>query len=136
MREESGKPALGETATTLGVRVPTDIAPDKEENVHPGAHGMSVSPSLETLFFAVVPKRLRHCVKGARGSNNARIWKMGAGPWREETVATDLRLELDAEKADKHGFVSPDRSMSLPVYREALAATQNSWSLIEEPPAP
>jgi hypothetical protein len=135
MKDENGKPALGETATSLGVRVPKDITPDEDGIVHLGPHGMSVAPSLETLPFMLIPRRLKHCVAGAIGSDNARIWKMGKGPWASESVAPDLRLELDPEKPETHGLVSPDLSMPLPAYRAALATTQDSWFLVEEPQA-
>ena len=79
---EDGKPLVGHSATSLGVRVPTDIRPDLARNVGPGTGGMSVSPSLAQLPALLVPTRLRHLVRGAKAwGGKLRIWKMGSGPF-------------------------------------------------------
>lgn len=134
MKEENGRPALGDSATSLGVRVPQDIREDASGKVHPGAHGMSVSPSFETLPLMFMPRRLRHRFPQAVGSNSLRLWRMGTGPWKSEAVGTGLRLELDPLKPARHGLVGPDTTMSLGDYRAALAATQAVWSVVDEPP--
>jgi hypothetical protein len=131
MKREDGKPAIGNNATSLGVRVPQDIDPDAAGDVHPGPHGMSVSPSVDRLPMMFIPRRLSERFPKAVGSNNLHIWEMGEGPWVAGGVAPALGLVPDPLKADRHGFVSPNLIMSLADYRAALAATQGTWSLIE-----
>jgi hypothetical protein len=47
MDETRQKPAMGDTAAHLGVRVPADIEPDESGRVHPGTGGMSVDPTCD-----------------------------------------------------------------------------------------
>src|SRR5690349_9550227 len=56
MRADGKVPRLGETASTLGIRVPKDIAPDAEDNVSPdGRHGLSVRPSIDAYMEEASP---------------------------------------------------------------------------------
>ena len=48
-------------------------------------------------------------------------------------LAPGLRLELDPLRPDRHGLVGPREIMPLAEWRKALAATRESWSLVEEP---
>lgn len=94
---------------------------------------MSVAPSVEHLPYHRVPERLNSRVPGARGSNTLVIWSMGTGDFLEEAIATDLVLRLDPANRSGHGFVEPDKIMTLAAYQEALAATRDEWSVDEEP---
>ena len=130
MREDKGKPAIGASATTLGVRVPTDIAPDAAGHIHPGTGGMSVSPSLADLPPHRIPRRLRHLVPDASGKDELRVWSVGNGPFVAGAVATGLKLRPDPRDPG-HGFVEPDVVMALGDYQDALGRTQHHWSVDE-----
>ena len=94
-----------------------------------------VHPSLETLPLMFLPRRLRHRFPKAAGSNSLRVWRMGAGIWASGELTPDLRVELDPSKPDLHGLVGPNATMPIDHYRAALASTQDSWSVVQEPPA-
>ena len=126
MQEENGKPKLGSSATTLGVRVPGDIEPDGNGNVHPGTGGMSVSPSLSALPAILVPKRLKDQVPAARGSDGHRVWSLGEGVFVAAPVAPGLVLRPDPHDR-RHGFVEPGIIMPLESYREVIDDTRDSW---------
>jgi hypothetical protein len=131
MQEENGKPMLGESATTLGARVPGDIRPDAARRVRPGIGGMSVSPSLRDLPIHRIPRRLQHLVPDAQGKDSNFVWIMGEGAFTASPVAGGLQLRLDP-KNRRHGFVEPDAEMHLDDYSSALRATRSMWSIDEE----
>ncbi len=135
MKEDGHQPLLGETASTLGVRVPADIQLDVAGNVSPGTGGMSVCRSVAALNrmpARMIPSRLRAIVPGAAGNDNLFVWSLGQNQWsaHEESVAAGLQLRPDASDR-QHGFVEPDNVVSLEVYREAIAATQSLWQVDE-----
>jgi hypothetical protein len=130
MKETDGKPTIGASATGLGVRVNKDIHPDDTGRVHPETGGMSVSPSLKDLPIQLIPRRLRHLVPRAAGSNSHRVWKMGEGPFAPAEVAPNLELRPDPLKT-RHGFIEPSRIVSIDDFQTSLAATQDEW-VIEE----
>ena len=131
MKRSDGKPALGATATTLGVRSSIDIAPDASGDVHPNNGGMSVSPSLRALPMFRVPRRLQALVPGAAGSNSHAVWRMGEGPFVAGVIAERLQFRPDPQNSS-HGFIEPSDRMSLTEYELALHATQDDWLIDEE----
>src|SRR6266852_393374 len=92
MLEVEGRPAIGDRATMLGVRVPEDIEPDDDGNVCPDLGGMSVSPNLKSLPSFRIPRRLNKIVPAATGNNSHYVWSMGEGPFVESNVNTQLKL--------------------------------------------
>jgi len=132
--DEHARPVLG--PRDLGVRIrpddSPDIEPDEANRVRPGKGGMSVTPSLLTLPDSRIPKRLRHLVPGARGSNTISVWSMGQGAFEMATIADGLILRPDPEHPMTHGFVEPGDEMPLETYQEALAATQGMWQIDEQ----
>lgn len=132
MKSDGGKPVLGESASALGARVPTDICPDSDGKVYPATGGMSVSPSMYRMPARMVPMRLRHLVPNAAGSNSLSVWSMGEGPFIAEGIASGLRLRPDPKNSDGHGFVEPEAVMSLNQYQAALTTTQDQWTLDEQ----
>lgn len=128
MLPDGAYPKLGRSATTLGVRVGEDIAPDGNGDVHPGPHGMSVAPSLRDLPVHRVPKRLRHLREGASGSDNSRVWRHGEGRFEVSIVAPHLVLQPD--RSD-HGIVAPESVMPLAQYEDAIAQTRSGWVIDE-----
>jgi hypothetical protein len=97
MREDSGKPAL--VPRDLGVRIPPDehpdIIPNTSGSVSPNTGGMSVAPNLKALPDFLIPKRLRHLVPSARGSNALLVWSLGNGPFQNGQVSPNLTLRID-----------------------------------------
>jgi hypothetical protein len=121
----NGRPEIGATARSLGVRVPTDIAPDQTGHVLFGPRGMSVAPDLVSLPLHRIPKRLAYLRLGAIGPDADIVWSFGQGPFVGGQLAP--RLALLPNKPD-HGFVAPDTKMMLRDYETALAETQPGWS--------
>ena len=103
------KPVVGQSGTTLGVRIGTDITPDPGGQVLPGTGGMSVSPSMRTLPPQLVPRRLRALVPTARGKDYLHVWRMGTGAFAHGPVAAGLQLAPDRPG---HGTVQPDQPMT------------------------
>jgi len=130
MQADNGQPTTGESATTLGVRVPVDIRPDEAGRVRPGMKGMSVSPSLRDLPIHRIPKRLRQLVQDAQGKDSHFVWSMGEGLFAAGTLAPALQMRPDP-KNRSHGFVEPDAEMALDEYRSALYRTQSLWMVDE-----
>ena len=131
MKQDQGKPALGPTPMTLGARVPEDIYADASGLVYPGIGGMSVSPSLLTLPYFRVSKRLRALRPDATGSNELCVWSMGVGNFADGFLTAQLQLRLDPDN-EKHGFVEPAVSMSLDEYQNALISTRDLWTIDEK----
>jgi hypothetical protein len=140
MKIDGERPQVGHGATLLGVRVGPgvndDINPDEDGFVRPGQGGMSVSPSVDALPSHRLPCRLRLAYPArfpdADGPNNLFCWSMGNGAFAEDQVAAHLRLRLDPDNPEKHGFVEPDDKMMLADYEAALAATRDQWQKWEE----
>jgi len=130
MREEGGKPKAGSRFGELGVRPGKDIPVHEGGLVQPGEGGMSVGPSLLDLPVMLVPKRLRHIVRGARGTNSHRCWRMGDGSYEAGRVAQGLRLRI--AKDEIHGFVEPSARVSIEEYQRALTATREHWVAEED----
>lgn len=140
MKQDAGRPMLGASGSTLGVRTPggagrPDIEPDEEGHVWPATGGMSVSPSLRDLLARLparmIPQRLRHLAPKAAGSNHVLVWRMGEGPFVAAPLTDRLALRPDPEDSS-HGFVEPGRRMSLEAYAGAVAATRDEWVVDEE----
>src|SRR5438105_15773605 len=103
MKEEGGKPKVGNAAMLLGLR-PSDVALDESGNVHPNTGRMSVNASLRSMPARLVPKRLKDIVPGAAGNNNLRVWAMGDGTFKSGALADHLNLRLDDEDP-LHGLI-------------------------------
>jgi hypothetical protein len=129
MKKADGeRPLVGDSSTCLGVRVPTDIEPVADGSVHPGTGGMSVNPSLADCPPHLVPKRLRHLMPEARGSERNFVWRMGEGPYVRGPVADGLDLRPDRPG---HGLVDPASPMSLDSYLAAIVVTRDRWDVDE-----
>lgn len=120
--DADGRPALGPTARTLGVRpgpvggVLGDVLVDAEGMVEPGAGGMSVSPDDP----ANLPEHRRPPALG--GSGKDPVFGIGA-----DALGSDLSYRPDPDDPGVHGFVEPGRRMRLEDYQEAVAATRGAW---------
>ena len=127
MRGIDGKPQLGASASTLGVR-PTDISADEAGLVRPGDGGMSVSDALVNLPRQLIPKRLGHLAPRARAKKNVQVWKFGAGEFVDAMLTSELSLIVDKPT---HALVSPASQMKFDRYLIALHSTQNNWVVDE-----
>lgn len=127
MTRDGDKPMVGDMANKLGVRPDKDL-PVSEGVVVPNTGGLSVGPGWRRLPYSLIPKRLRHLVPQARGSNKCACWKMGEGPFASGSVASRLSLRVEHEN---HGLVEPEAHVTLAEYQRALAATVELWVIDE-----
>jgi hypothetical protein len=141
MTKDGNRPHVGRGAQLLGVRFGPldqgrDIDPDREGVVHPEKGGMSVSPRVEALPPHRLPRRLRDVYPerfpNARAPNTLYCWSMGEGAFEAGRVAEGLRLRVDPDDPERHGFVEPDGKMKMAAYETALAATRDQWQKWEE----
>jgi hypothetical protein len=133
MEADKDRPVIGRGPISLGVRVDgknPDVSPE-DGFVFPGGGGMSVAPTLRELPEHRIPKRLRHLVPEARGKDVPFVWRMGDGPFDLAPVAPRLQLRPDRGNIH-HGVIEPDERMRLEEYEQALAATQNEWTVEEQ----
>lgn len=131
--DEANRPAIGESSTALGVRIPKDIAPGESGIVHPNTGGMPESPNLESLPPHMIPERLRYSgFKRASGRNSGFVWRMGEGDFEANAISVSLHFRPDPDKPSQHGLVEPSEAMTLERYREALRRTQTHW-IVDEP---
>jgi hypothetical protein len=131
MRIVDGRPHIGDSARSLGVRVPPHEPPDVTPEggvVRPYTGGMSVAPCLRSLPLYRIPSRLVHLVPGARGNDNDWCWRIGEGSFANSPLGCNLQLTVDSVS---HGLIEPSRAMPLDCYREALAQTQSNWVIDE-----
>jgi hypothetical protein len=130
---DGGKPKIGCSAITLGVRVPpskdADIPVGPDGSVHPNTGGMSVAPAWRSLPIFRISKRLRDKIEGASGSRHVFCWRMGEGAFVAGSVAQGLVLNADS---DTHGTVQPNRPMPLIDYQGKLADTRDKWVIDED----
>ncbi len=119
MFADGARPALGDAATALGVRVPADVRVAPDGCVHPGAGGMSVADSV-----AALPSHRRPLgLLGGTGSPKLRLWFIDGA-----ALGSSLQLRQAGRKA--HHLVEPSEPMPLRVYRSAIAATRDQWQEI------
>lgn len=117
---EDGLPKIGDDARSLGVRLSgrvRDIVADGSGAVHPQTGGMSVSPPPPENL----QKHRRPPEYGGTGRDP--IWEM-----ETDELPDGLIYRPDPARPDEHGFVEPDRVMSLEDYRRLLHGTREFWS--------
>jgi hypothetical protein len=136
LADADGKPKVGASAKTLGVRVSPDSKPDLpvdgEGCVLPATGGMSVAPSWRQLPPWRIPKRLQAVAGEAIGSDALICWRIGEGAFVRGPVADKLVLCPDEGEAPVHGVVEPSTRMALDQYQGALFATREQWVRDEE----
>jgi hypothetical protein len=116
VREDAaGRPAVGPTARTLGVRPTVDI-PVVAGQVRPNTGGMSVAPDrVDNL-----PPLRRPPAHG--GSGKDPVWCLDLA-----RLGGDLQYRPDSAA---HGLIEPARAMSLDPFQEALAKTAPDWQRV------
>lgn len=119
MTEEAGRPRLGVSATTLGVRVGIAIVPDAAGGVHrpaftPGEpNGVSAAPTIGALPPFALPVEW--------GGQHARtaVWRIRA----EDLGASHVTQEDGHPGRQPHVSIAPDGPMSAADYERAIQAT-------------
>ena len=114
--DPSGLPLCGDTARSLGVRVPIDIATDADGLVHPGTGGMSTAPDDPLLL----PPHRRP--RSLLGTGPDPVFGLPVGD-----IGQALQTRQDTPR---HAFVEPADSMELPFYVHALQATRPRWKKV------
>ncbi len=117
MRESSdGKPEIGPTARTLGVRPAIDI-PVQHDKVHPDTGGLSVAPDLPENL----PVHRRPPEFGGTGKDS--VWSLDL-----DALGQKLRFRQDQPT---HGQIEPTVTMSFEDYQESNC--RDSVSVEESP---
>ena len=128
-RELDGKPKIGSSARSLGVREPREGSrgdlPVVDGMVVPGTGGMSVSKEWSEPFLRL-PKRYFHPTRFKFGlaTNLDSVWVFGLGSF--EAAPISLRLQFRPDRP-KHGLIEPLRKMPLDEFQAALASTRTDW---------
>jgi len=129
MTVDNGRPMVGPSPRALGVRVPDDIAFDKDEMVRPATGGMSVAPTWRQLPSHRIPRRLRlNGAPDARGKDEDACWRMGDGAFVSGALIGQSRLAVDRPS---HGVVEPFAVMTHTMCVQELVGTQSIWVVDE-----
>lgn len=119
MLEDNGRPKLGQTATTLGIRERYDIETDSLGMVHPsaftpgGKNGLSCAPEIHYLPPFALP------IEWGGRHQHTKVWKLRK---------TDLSQELvSAQDGPTHVSIGPAQTMSFQQYANAIANTAAMW---------
>jgi hypothetical protein len=113
-KDTDGLPAVGGSATSLGVRVDKDIDVDEEGIVYPESGGMSVSRSLKEL----APWRRPNTLSGGECKHPG---------WVLDTRRLPEFLVARREEGTGHAYIEPAYAMDLDAYQDALASTRADW---------
>lgn len=124
-RLPDGRPELGVSATTLGVRVGADLDIDNKNNVVINHKGMSVSPTWRQLPIGFRPRRPGF---GGLGRDSLSCFRLGDGPFEQDIVVPGLELLPDSPT---HGVLRPTDVVPLTEHERTVAATQSLWSIDE-----
>lgn len=116
--EQGGQPKLGETGRYLVARTAgpiRDVTPDKDGNVHPGTHGVTVAPDAPTNL------RNNHLPVALGGTGKDPVFEL-----RLDDLPDGLMYRYE-EEDPLHGFIAPSRSMPDVEYKGLIASTQGLW---------
>lgn len=119
MLEVNGRPKLGNSASTLGVRLGTDIEADSNNLVHPpayvphGKNGLSCAPAISLLPRFILP------VKWGGTNKKTEVWRID-----EQDLGSDLVAKQDAPD---HISIGPATSMTYDEFTAAIGATASRW---------
>ncbi len=119
--DEDGKPAIGRTARTLGVRTgggTQDIAMAASGYVLPETGGVSVSPPPPESL----PEHRRPGEYGGIGRDP--VWELDT-----DELPPELAYRPDPGQPYRHGFIEPAAPMPLERYEAHLHATRDLWQL-------
>lgn len=129
--DDTGRPAVGRSARSLGVRVSAsggeiDIPVQLDGTVRIGTGGMSVAPRWQDLPRHRIPKRLNSRLElpKARGKDEDVCWRVGTGAFVSGAFGPSLWLDVDGPK---HGTIQPGGTIILADYEVALSATRGEW---------
>jgi hypothetical protein len=118
-KDATGRPQVGNKREELGVRPGYDI-PVNAGIVSPRTGGMSTTPDDP----ARLPPFLRPPRFGIGGFGTLPVFVFDLTRLGSRLT---YRPDPDPKKAQQHGFVEPNQSMTIDAYQVALAATQTDW---------
>ena len=124
MPDPDGLPRIGRSARMLGVRMPEDIAPDKDGMVRPGIGGMSVAP--DSVWSIPNHRRPRGMQRGSTGPATDLIFAV----IHVSLASTNLAVRLDPNRPQLHAFVEPAIQMEFSTYEANLAETRGDWKKV------
>jgi hypothetical protein len=113
-------PVCGSSANQLGVRPGVDIPNTRDDRVHPGTGGLSITPD----DLARLPPHIRPPSHGGRG-------KMPIFELEVARLGTPLGVRLDPKHPERHAFVEPVIVLTVREYQAALCATGPLWREVE-----
>jgi hypothetical protein len=123
MADDGGRPKLGTTATSLGVRKGKDIDPDAGGMVAPpsqqsaGKNGVSCSPKALALPRFALP------ALWGGPNQKTKVWKIS-----ESDLGPDLIAIRDGPQ---HISIAPARPMTFDEYVAAVQATVSKWVSVD-----
>lgn len=110
---DDGKPTLGRSLSTLGVRPGHDLPVDADGSVAPETGGMSVTPDrVEDVPPALLPRSL-----GGEGRHPLFVLAV-------ELIPATLRVRVDNPK---HANVEPSVRCGFEVYELHVQGTRSNW---------
>lgn len=118
-KEADGRPALGESSSTLGVRAQVDIPVDTGGRVGPATGGMSVAPDDPRRL----PKPRRPFSLGGTGRHPVFALPVPA-------LTPDLVARVD--RPPDHAAVEPADVMAFEQYQARLWTTRDNWKVSHE----
>jgi len=135
-KDIDGRPRVGRSATTLGVRVEgahADVHPDAHGRVHPGGGGMSVTID-DPQRMPTVRRPKWIVVAGAEGAGKHPLFALPAA-----VVPPALRVRRESDDETEHarfahGFVEPAEPTPLHRYEQDVAGTRQHWLEVSDGP--
>jgi hypothetical protein len=122
MYDDKGKPKLGSSASTLGIRPGVDIEVDANGMVHRPTfrpkqkNGLSCAPSVQEVPYFARPIRF------GGGNNKTDVWRISK---------SDLGSALVAQQDGPHHVsVGPATTMPIGDYIRAIQGTASYWHKI------
>lgn len=124
--DEDGKPEIGNTARTLGVRTEgwgRDIVVAASGYALPETGGVSVSPPPPENL----PEHRRPEEYG--GTGNDPVWVLDT-----ENLPSGLSYRPDPLDPEGHGFIEPEGPMHLDDYKALLSQSRDLWQRLQASP--
>jgi hypothetical protein len=115
---EDGKPLVGDSARTLGVRIPEDARPNDQGMVGPSSAGMSLATC--SIWNLPGHRRPVELGNGSSGKSGDRIYALSVRFARNKKLQVHVTHPL-------HARLEPIGITSLALYKIALSETLEHW---------
>lgn len=119
--DEDGRPQVGDTARTLGVRVE-----GKRPDVVVAASGVVLS---ERGGMSVSPPPPENLQEHRRPEEYGGIGKDPVWEIETDSLPSGLTYRQDLKDPEIHGFIEPTEPMQLDVYKALLNETKGRWEV-------